>query len=51
MLLGGVAVLFVGELLASPVLLMMSSATVVLSALFLSAAFTSGRIARKLQPQ
>jgi peptide/nickel transport system substrate-binding protein len=50
-LLGGVAVLFVGELLASPVLLMMASATIVLSTLFLSAAYTSRRIAGKLQPQ
>jgi hypothetical protein len=49
MLLGGLGVLVVGELLTSPVLLMISSATVVLSTLFLSAAFTSGRIARKLQ--
>jgi peptide/nickel transport system substrate-binding protein len=49
MLLGGVAVLFVGELLTSLVLLMASSALVVLSAMFLSAAYTSRRISGKLQ--
>lgn len=49
MLLGGVATLLVGEILGSPVLLMISSVTVVLSTLFLSAAFISGRVAQKLQ--
>jgi hypothetical protein len=49
MLLGGIVTLLVGELLASSSLLMISSVTVLLSTLFLSATFTSGRISRKLQ--
>ena len=48
-LLGGIATLLVGELLASSSLLMISSVTVLLSMLFLSATFTSGRISKKLQ--
>ena len=48
-LLGGIFALMVGELLAAPVLLMIASVTIVLSSLFLSAVFTSGRIASKLQ--
>jgi len=48
-LLGGILALLVGELLAAPVLLMIASVTIVLSSLFLSAVFTSGRIASKLQ--
>ncbi len=50
-LLGGLATLGVGEIFQSITLLMIASATIVLSTLFLSAAFTSGRIARKLQTQ
>lgn len=41
--------LVVGEILVSQMLLMMVSAAVVLSTLFLSAAVTSAKIARKLQ--
>ncbi len=48
-MLGGLATLGVGEIFQSMTLLMIASATIVLSTLFLSAAFTSGRIARKLQ--
>jgi hypothetical protein len=48
-LFAGISTLLVGELLASSVLLMIASAVIVLSTLFLSAIFTSGRIARKLQ--
>jgi hypothetical protein len=48
-LLSGILALLVGELLAAPVLLMIASVTIVLSALFLSGIFTSGRIASKLQ--
>jgi len=48
-LLGGLGALVVGEMLASPILLMTSSATIVLSTLFLSGAIVSARIARKLQ--
>jgi hypothetical protein len=48
-LFAGISTLLVGELLASSVLLMIASAIIVLSTLFLSAIFTSGRIARKLQ--
>jgi hypothetical protein len=50
-LMGGIASLLIGELLLSPVLLMLASVVIVLSTLFLSAVFTSGRISRKLQPQ
>lgn len=49
MLLGGVAVLIVGEASALPIVLMVSSATVVLSTLFLSAVATSARISKRLQ--
>jgi hypothetical protein len=48
-LLGGTAALLLGEVFTSPIALMLSSAAVVLSTLFLSAAVTSGQIARKLQ--
>jgi len=48
-LLGGVAGLLLGEILNSPQLLMISSATVVLSTLFLSAALTSAKLANTLQ--
>ena len=48
LLLGGLAVLGLGEILTSTTLLMASSATVALSMLFLSAAFTSDMIARRL---
>jgi hypothetical protein len=47
----GVAALLVGEFLVSPVLLMLASVAIILSTLFLSAVFTSGRISRKLQSQ
>jgi len=47
--LSGILALLIGELLAAPVLLMIASVTIVLSSLFLSAVFTSGRIANKLQ--
>ena len=50
-LLGGLGTLGVGEILQSMTLLMIASATIVLSTLFLSAAFTSGQIARRLQTQ
>jgi len=48
-LLGGIGTLLVGELFASSSLLMISSVTVLLSTLFLSATFTSAKIASKLQ--
>jgi hypothetical protein len=48
-LLGGMAALLLGEILSSPLLLMVSSATVVLSTLFLFAALTSARVAKRLQ--
>jgi len=48
-LLGGIATLLVGEFSASSALLMVSSVTVLLSTLFLSATFTSAKIASKLQ--
>jgi hypothetical protein len=50
-LLAGISTLLVGEILASQVLLMIASVTAILSTLFVSATFTSRRIARKLQPQ
>ena len=49
-LLSGLAILMVGEVLGSPTLLMISSATTVLSTMLLAALATSSRIARKLQP-
>jgi len=48
-LLGGIVTLLVGEWFASSILLMISSVTVLLSTLFLSAIFTSEKIASKLQ--
>jgi streptogramin lyase len=48
-LLGGMAALLLGEILSSPLLLMISSATIVLSTLFLSAALTSAKVANRLQ--
>jgi len=45
----GVSGLFVGELFASSALMMIASVVIVLSALFFSAIFTSGRITRKLR--
>lgn len=48
-LLGGILVLLAGEIFMLPALLTIASVAIVLSALFLSAIFTSGRIARKLQ--
>jgi len=48
-LLGGLTGLLLGEILASPLVLMISSATVVLSTLFLSAALTSAKAAKRLQ--
>ena len=48
-LLGGVAALLAGEILATPALLMISTSIVILTTLFLSAEFTSARISRKLQ--
>ena len=48
-LLSGFTALLLGEMLASPLLLMLSSATVVLSTLFLSTAVTSAEVAKKLQ--
>ncbi len=48
-LLVGIAGLMLGEILTSPVILMVSSATVILSTLFLSATITSAKVAKKLQ--
>jgi hypothetical protein len=48
-LLGGLTALLLGETLASPLLLMLSSATIVLSTLFLSSAVTSAKVAKRLQ--
>jgi streptogramin lyase len=48
-LLSGLTGLLLGEILASPLVLMISSATVVLSTLFLSAALTSAKAAKRLQ--
>lgn len=48
-LLGGVAALLTGEIVAAPALLMISTSIVVLTTLLLSAAYTSARISRKLQ--
>ena len=48
-LLGGLTGLLLGESLASPSALMISSATVVLSTLFLAAAMTSAKAAKRLQ--
>lgn len=50
-LLGGLVTLGVGEMSASQILLTISGVTIVLSMLFLSAAFTSAQIARKIQTQ
>jgi hypothetical protein len=47
--LGGIITLSLGEAMASQPLLMVSSATIVLSTLSLAALMTSSRIARKLQ--
>ena len=47
----GLVMLGFGEVFASAILLTISSATVVLAVMFLSAAFTSGQIARRLQHQ
>ena len=47
-LLSGLVLLGIGEIAGSSILLTISSAAIVLSTLFLSAAFTSDRIARKL---
>ncbi len=47
--LGGVAALVLGEIYASPMALMISSATVVLSTLFLLAAVTSDKVSKRLQ--
>jgi hypothetical protein len=48
LMLGGIAMLGLGEILASMTVLMVASVMVVLSTLVLSAIFTSGRIARRL---
>jgi hypothetical protein len=48
-LLSGLTALLLGEILASPILLMLSSATIVLSTLFLSTAVASAEVAKKLQ--
>ena len=48
-LLGGMAGLLLGEIFSFPQLLMVSSATVVLSTLFLSAALTSAKLAKNLK--
>jgi hypothetical protein len=48
-LLAGLATLLGGEVLASPIMLMFSSAVTVLSTLFLSAAFTSATITRRIE--
>ncbi len=48
-LLAGVVVLVLGEIFASPILLMTASALVVLSSLLLSATLTSAKIAKRLQ--
>ena len=50
-LLGALATFLIGEAFGSPLLLMISSATIVLSTMFLAAAITSSRITKKLQPQ
>jgi RsiW-degrading membrane proteinase PrsW (M82 family) len=50
-LLGGLAALFLGEVFASPIILMVSSSAIILSTLFLAALETSGMIARTLQPE
>ena len=47
-LLSGLVLLGIGEIAGSSILLTISSAAVILSTLFLSAAFTSDRIARRL---
>lgn len=47
-LFGGVVTILLGEVFASPIILMISSATVVLSTLFLSATVTSAKVAEKV---
>ena len=49
MLVGGMSLFLVGELFSLSLLLMVSSVVIILSTLFLSATFTSGRLAKKLQ--
>jgi peptide/nickel transport system substrate-binding protein len=49
-LLGGLATLLIGEAFGLRTLLMISSATIILSTMFLAASVTSGQIARKLHP-
>ena len=48
-LLGGLTAFTVGEMLGSTALLMISSATIVLSTMILAAAITSGRVTKRLQ--
>ncbi len=48
-LLSGIAALLLGEILTSPVTLMVSSATVILATLLLSATVTSAKVAKRLQ--
>jgi streptogramin lyase len=48
---GGILTLIIGEVTSSPILLMVSSATIVLSALFLSATVTSAKVAKRLHPK
>jgi hypothetical protein len=50
-LLGGISALLVGEIFVLPVLLMIASAAIVLSMLFLSGTYLSGLIARRLESQ
>jgi hypothetical protein len=47
-LLGGLGGLFLGEIVASTVLLMLSSVVVVLATMFFAAVFTSGKVSRAL---
>jgi hypothetical protein len=47
-LVSGIAALVLGEVLSSSIVLLVSSATIVLSTLFLSAAVTSATLSRKL---
>jgi hypothetical protein len=48
-LLGGITALLLAEIIGSPIVLMLSSATIVLSTLLLSAAVTSAKVAKRLQ--
>jgi len=50
-LLGGLAALFLGEVFTSPLILTLSSSTIILSTLFLAGLETSGMIARTLRPE